>query len=59
MSQRIVVVDDSRTVCGVVEWAYHGSGIEVVPALNGNEALALIRKSPPVAIIVSYALPDM
>jgi twitching motility two-component system response regulator PilH len=59
MSQRIVVVDDSRTVCGVVEWAYHGSGIEVVPALNGSEALALIRKSPPVAIIVSYALPDM
>ncbi len=59
MSQRIVVVDDSRTVCGVVEWAYHGSGLEVVPALNGGEALALIRKSPPVAVIVSYSLPDM
>ena len=59
MSQRIVVVDNSRTVCGVVEWAYHGSGIEVLPALTGGEALALIRRSPPVAVIVSYALPDM
>jgi twitching motility two-component system response regulator PilH len=59
MSQRIVVVDDSRTVCGVVEWAYHGSGIEVVPALTGSEALALIRRSPPVAVIVDYSLPDM
>ncbi len=59
MSQRIVVVDDSRTVCGVVEWAYHGSGIEVLPALTGGEALALIRKSPPLAVIVSYSLPDM
>ncbi len=59
MSQRIVVVDDSRTVCGVVEWAYHGSGIEVLPALTGGEALALIRKSPPLAVIVDYSLPDM
>jgi CheY-like chemotaxis protein len=59
MSQRIVVVDDSRTVCGVVEWAYHGSGIEVVPALTGAEALALIRRSPPIAVIVDYSLPDM
>jgi CheY-like chemotaxis protein len=59
MSQRIVVVDSSRTVCGVVEWAYHGSGIEVLPALTGGEALALIRRSPPVAVIVSYSLPDM
>ena len=59
MSQRIVVVDDSRTVCGVVEWAYHGSGIEVLPVRTGSEALALIRKVPPVAVIVSYSLPDM
>jgi len=59
MSQRIVVVDDSRTVCGVVEWAYHGSGIEVLPVRTGSEALALIRKAPPVAVIVSYSLPDM
>jgi CheY-like chemotaxis protein len=59
MSQRIVVVDDSRTVCGVVEWAYHGSGLEVIPALTGAEALALIRRSPPVAVIVDYSLPDM
>lgn len=59
MSQRIVVVDDSRTVCGVVEWAYHGSGIEVLPALTGAEALAAIRKSPPIAVIVDYSLPDM
>ena len=59
MSQRIVVVDDSRTVCGVVEWAYHGSGIDVLPALTGSEALALIRKSPPIAVIVDYSLPDM
>lgn len=59
MSQRIVVVDDSRTVCGVVEWAYHGSGIEVLPCLTGAEALAAIRKSPPIAVVVDYALPDM
>lgn len=59
MSQHIVVVDDSRTVCGVVEWAYHGSGIEVVPALTGAEGLQLARRSPPLAVILDYSLPDM
>lgn len=59
MSQQIVVVDDSRTVCGAVEWAYHGSGIEVVPALSGAEALSIIRRGAPLAVIVDYSLPDM
>jgi CheY-like chemotaxis protein len=58
MSQRIVVVDDSRTVCKAVEWVFHGSGFEVVAALTAEQGLDLARQVRPAAILVDYQLPD-
>ncbi len=58
MSQKILVVDDSRTIRRVVDWVFHGSPYTVIPAATASEALQLIRAERPDVALIDYALPD-
>jgi len=58
MGQRILVVDDSRTVCRVIQWVFHASPSEVQVVHTGDEALRAMRASKPDVAIIDYQLPD-
>ena len=58
MSKRILVVDDSRTVCKVVEWVFHGSDFEVISAGTAAEAKRIAVANPPDVMLIDYVLPD-
>ncbi|MCB9507070.1 MAG: response regulator [Myxococcales bacterium] len=58
MSQKILVIDDSRTVRTVVEWVFHGSPYVVIGASTASEGLRLLRSERPTAVLVDYTLPD-
>ncbi len=59
MSARILVVDDTELnlkMVGAILWK---DGYEVITARNGNEALELIKVSPPALAILDVMMPDM
>lgn len=58
MSQKILVIDDSRTVRKAVEWVFHGSPFTVLSASTASEAMKLLRSERPDVALVDYHLPD-
>jgi len=58
MGQKILIVDDSRTICKVVEWVFHASPYTVVAAHSADEALTAMRSERFAAAIIDYWLPD-
>lgn len=58
MTQKILVVDDSRTVRTVVEWVFHGSPYSVTSASTASEAGRAVRELRPSLVLVDYSLPD-
>lgn len=55
----VMVVDDSITMRKYAERALRRLGVEPVLARDGMEALHLIRKSPPVLILLDLEMPKM
>lgn len=58
MAQKILVVDDSRTVCRIVQWVFHASPYEVYAVHKGSDALEALEVEIPHALLVDYWLPD-
>lgn len=58
MAQKILVVDDSRTVCRIVQWVFHASPYEVYAVHKGSDALEALEVETPHALLVDYWLPD-
>jgi DNA-binding response OmpR family regulator len=58
MGQRLLVVDDSRTICKVVELVFHGSPWEIESVSTSEDALRAIRMSRPDTVLLDYRLPD-
>lgn len=58
MSQKILVIDDSRTVRKAVEWVFHGSPYTVLTASTASEAMDVVRAERPTVALVDYHLPD-
>ncbi len=58
MAQKILVVDDSRTVCRIVQWVFHASPYEVYAVHKGSDALEALEVETPYALLVDYWLPD-
>ena len=59
MSKKIVVVDDEPDILTVVVFRLKKLGYQVLSAINGKEALALIKAEKPDLILLDYRLPDM
>jgi DNA-binding response OmpR family regulator len=57
MKRCIVVADDDPIIISLVSLRLEMGGYEVLAAKNGDEALALIRKSQPVAAILDLQMP--
>jgi len=58
-SPRILVVDDSVSICFSIATALQREGYEVDVALNGQEALDKVRTFRPHCLILDVVLPDM
>lgn len=58
MGQRILVIDDSRTICRIVEWAFFASSFRVEAVGTAAEAMPRLADSPPDVILLDYHLPD-
>ena len=57
--QRIVVIDDNANDLAVTKRFLERRGYDAVPALSGEEGLALAHQTLPDAIIVDYRMPGM
>ena len=58
MGQKILIVDDSRTVCLAVRFAFTASPFAVDSTATAADALRALRTGEYSAAIVDYALPD-
>ena len=58
MTQKILVVDDSRTVRTVVEWVFHGSPYTIISAGTASDGIRLLREHLPSVALIDYSLPD-
>ena len=57
--QKILVVDDDAVVSEAIQEVLRRNGFEVISASNGQEALDLIEKGVPDAIILDRRMPVM
>lgn len=57
--QRILVVDDERSIVQMVEQRLRRDGFDVITAASGNTALASLREQPPAAVLLDIGLPDI
>jgi two-component system phosphate regulon response regulator PhoB len=57
MKRRIVIADDDPIILSLVALRLEMADYEVLSASNGEEALALIRQSEPVAAILDMQMP--
>jgi CheY-like chemotaxis protein len=56
---RVLVVDDSRTVRGIVSERLRGAGHEVLEAPDGKLGLALFLRTSPDLVISDVVMPEM
>jgi CheY-like chemotaxis protein len=57
--RRILVVDDQRSIRGVLQVALAQAGAEVTTADDGASALRLVQTSPPELILLDLIMPEM
>lgn len=57
--QRILVVDDERTIVTMVEQRLRRDGFDVISASTGTAALAALREQPFAAVLLDVGLPDV
>jgi putative two-component system response regulator len=59
ISGRVILVDDDPYVLESVALLLSVSGFEVHPCSNGNDALLLLRQSPPDVVLTDVNMPQM
>ncbi len=59
MAQRILVVDDEANIRELVRLYLEKEGFTVTLAQGGEEALSLVRESPPALIVLDLMMPSM
>lgn len=59
MPNRILVVEDERSVGAAVTYALEREGFEVALAADGNTAVDLLRDSPPDLVVLDLMLPGL
>ena len=52
MGKKILVIDDSRTVCQQVSLVLDQGGFETLEAADGADGLELIQKTPDIAMVL-------
>lgn len=57
--QRILIVDDERTIVQIVEQRLRRDGFDVLSASTGAAALTTLRQHEPAAVLLDIGLPDI
>jgi len=57
--EKIIIVDDDPDILDVLKIILEGEGYEVIEAHNGEEALAIIKKTAPDILITDFKMPKM
>jgi DNA-binding response OmpR family regulator len=58
MAQRILVVDDDRSIVKVLSGYLEQSGYQVIPAYDGETAIHLLRRERPDLVILDLMMPN-
>jgi diguanylate cyclase (GGDEF)-like protein len=56
---RILLVDDDPDILDVLEIALHDENYEILKAMDGEEALKIIKSKPLDLVLLDYAMPKM
>lgn len=57
---RILCVDDEKNVLNAMQRSFLDEGYEILTASSGEEGLSVLRRSPPVQVVISdYKMPEM
>lgn len=59
MAERVLVVDDEKSIRKVVEYALKEGGFEVLSAGRGDDALEIIEKEPIDLVVLDLMLPGL
>lgn len=59
MAERVLVVDDEKSIRTIVEYALKEGGFEVVSATRGDEALLIMEKEPVDLVVLDLMLPGL
>ncbi len=59
MSKKILVVDDEMHILRIVKYKLESAGYEVLTALNGVDALRIVREEKPALIFLDVMMPGM
>ena len=57
--QRILVVDDERSIVQMVEQRFRRDGFDVISAATGAAAFAAVHEQPPALMLLDIGLPDL
>ena len=58
-SAKVLVIDDSTTLCLIMAHALEKSGYQVITASNGNEGLTKALQERPHCVIIDVVLPGI
>ncbi len=59
MAPRILIVDDEKDIADLVAYNLEKEGYEVLKALDGEKALALVRAKKPALVVLDLMLPGI
>jgi len=59
MAERVLVVDDEKSIRRVVEYALQEGGFEVLSASRGDDALEVIEREPVDLVVLDLMLPGI
>jgi two-component system response regulator BaeR len=59
VSRRVLVVEDDRKISDLLLNYLRASGYEATPAYDGRDALLMIERQPPDAVILDWMLPGL
>ena len=59
MAERVLVVDDEKSIRTIVEYALKDGGFEVVSASRGDDALEIMEKEPIDLVVLDLMLPGL
>src|SRR3954451_9708402 len=59
MGQRILIIDDERSVHDVARAYLEREGYEVLSAMGGRDGLALAPAVPPALVVLDLVVPDV
>ena len=57
--KRILIVDDDKNFCRLVQMAFQANGFEAFSALDGESGLALFKEKQPPIVLLDLAMPGL